>query len=97
MPAGPEQQIAAVLDLENRVLVRKNAALLLFQVQREAQTGGINPTFTELAQTPCGLIPRQGVCDLRQIRGVGNCRKTVVLFGETDVSGARLTSDVFRA
>ena len=44
MPAELEDQVAAVLELIVRVLIMKPAALLLLQVEGEAQAGGINPT-----------------------------------------------------
>jgi hypothetical protein len=37
LPTDLEQQVAAVLDLEIRVLISKPAPLLFFQIQSEAQ------------------------------------------------------------
>jgi hypothetical protein len=73
----------------------KSALFLFVQIQSKAETGGINPTLTELAQTPCSLVLRQGICDLRQLRGIVDCSKAVVLFSEADSGFLRLTSHVF--
>src|SRR6202030_3817268 len=42
LPAGGEQQVAAVLHLVDRVLVMKGAPLLLLRIQSKTETGGIN-------------------------------------------------------
>jgi hypothetical protein len=67
LPAGTEPQIPAVLYLKHGVLILKGALLLFFQVQHETQAGIVDPTFPELAQSPCSLFFRQGICDLRQL------------------------------
>ena len=54
MPADLENQVAAVLHLIIRVLVMKPALLLLLQLQRVTQAGGINPTLAGLTQPPYG-------------------------------------------
>src|SRR5271167_3829472 len=84
--AGPSGTagFAAVFDLEQGVLVLKGASLLLFQIESKTEAGGINPTLAELEQAPCNLVPRQGICDLRQARGVGDSSKAVVLLEEAD-------------
>ena len=64
VPPDFEHQIAAVLHLVVGVLVMKPASLLLVQVEREAQTGGINPTLADLTQPPYSPWLGQGVCDL---------------------------------
>ena len=50
-PRG-EQQVAAVLDLVDRVVVAEAAAGLLVEVQAEAQAGGVDPPLDDLAQAP---------------------------------------------
>jgi hypothetical protein len=52
----------------------KGASLLLFQIESKTEAGGINPTLAELEHAPCNLVPRQGICVLRQVRGVGDSR-----------------------
>ena len=73
----------------------KGALLLLLRIQRKAEAGGINPALAELAQTPCSLVLRQGICDPRQLRGIGDCSKAVVLFGEADSGILRLTGPLY--
>src|SRR5216684_506706 len=73
----------------------KGAPLLLFQVQSKTEAGGINPTLTELEQAPCSLVPRQGICDFRQVRGVSDGSKAVVPLGEIYCGLLRRTSHVF--
>src|SRR5688500_5708217 len=60
LSARSERQIPAVLHLVDRILVTKGAPLLLFQIQRKAEAGGINPTLAELAQAPCSPLCGQG-------------------------------------
>ena len=50
--AGGEDQVAAVLDLKDRVGVAKAAAVLLVQVEPEAQARGVDPRANDLAQAP---------------------------------------------
>src|SRR5207344_405623 len=45
-----EQQIAAELQLKDRILVGETAALLLFGCQRKGQAGGVNPSLAGLVQ-----------------------------------------------
>ena len=54
LPLSPrmKDQAAAVLDLVHRVLVTESPALLLFQIQRQAETAGVNPALADLAQAP---------------------------------------------
>src|SRR6516165_6001865 len=79
-----ENQVPAVLHLIIRVLVMKPALLLLFQVERETQAGGINPTLTGPLQPPYHPLPGQGVCDLGQACGVRDMSETIALFGKAD-------------
>src|ERR1019366_855175 len=48
-PANHEDQISAVLHLIVGEVVAKSAALLFLKVEREAQAGAVNPSFTDLA------------------------------------------------
>ncbi len=73
----------------------KPTLLLLVQIEREAQAGGIDPTLAELAQPPYSLLLRQGVCDLRQARRVGDMSKTVAFFGKLDTRLLRRASHIF--
>src|SRR5262249_40565300 len=68
----PKQQVAAVLDLIDRVGVMEAAALLLLGVQAEAQAGAVDPAIADLAQAPYSRFLRQGVCDLSQGLRVGH-------------------------
>ena len=45
VPADLEIKVAAILHLIDGVLETKSAALLLLQIERETQAGGINPTL----------------------------------------------------
>jgi hypothetical protein len=47
--ANHEDQISAVLHLIVGEVVAKPAAYLFLKVEREAQTGAVNPSFTDLA------------------------------------------------
>src|SRR4029434_6713420 len=95
LPAGLKQQVPAVFQLEDRVLVMKGAPLLLLPIESKAKTGGINPTLAELEQAPCSPLLGQGICDFGQVRSVGDGSKAVVLFRESDSGFLCLTSHVF--
>jgi hypothetical protein len=69
---GAEQQIAAVLDLVDRVVVAEATAPLFVDIQTEAQARGVDPPVADLAQPPYSRILRQGVCDLSQGLRVGH-------------------------
>src|SRR5438132_8094823 len=58
LPAYREDQISAVFDLIVRVLVTEPAALLLIEVEREADTA-VYPTLADLAQR---LMHERPVC-----------------------------------
>ena len=64
--ARGEEQVAAVLDLVDRVVVAETTAGLLVEIQAEAEAGGVDPTIADQAEAPYRLGPRQGVCDLSQ-------------------------------
>ena len=81
VPADREDQVSTVFDLIVGVLVTEPAALLLVEVEREAHTG-VNPTLADLAQSPYSPMVGQGVCDLRQTRGVRDSSKAVSFLGE---------------
>jgi hypothetical protein len=97
VPADFEDQVAAVLDLVVRVLVTKPAALLLFQIQREAQTGRINPTLADPAQPPCSPLLGQGLCDVRQASGVRDMSEAVSFLDEAERRLACLAGHVLMA
>src|SRR5437660_10791282 len=94
MAADLENQVAAVLHLIIRVLVMKPALLLLFQVERETQAGGINPTLAGLTQPPYSPLLGQGVCDLRQAGGVRDMSKTISFLCKVDPGLACLAGHV---
>jgi hypothetical protein len=82
--AHPEQQVAAVLGLVDRVAIAEPGALLFFEVEPEAQACGVNPPITDLGQSPCRRGLRQGVCDPRQAGGVGDASEAIALLTEPD-------------
>src|SRR5207249_3106951 len=67
---------------------------LLFQVERETQAGGINPTLAGLTQPPYSPLRGQGVCDLRQAGGVRDMSKTISFLGKVDPGLACLAGHV---
>ncbi len=89
LPARVKQQVAAVLDLVDRVGVEEAGPLLVGQVQAEDQAGGVDPPVDDLAQPPCSRILRQGVCDLSQASRIRGSSKTVALLGEADALALR--------
>jgi len=97
VPAHRKDQVSAVLDLIARILITKPAALLLLKIEREAQTGRVNPTLADLAQSPYRPLFGQGVCDLGQACGVGDISKTVSLLREGNAGLAGLAGVVLVA
>src|ERR1700750_1072164 len=91
-----EDEVSTEFDLIVRVLITEPAALLLVEVEREAHTG-VNPTLTDLAQSPYSPVFGQGLCDLRQTCGVRDSSKAVSVLGEGDARLARLASNVLMA
>ena len=83
---GREEQVPAVLDLVDGVVVDEPGPFLLGQIQPEAQAGGVDPPIADLAQTPYSRGLRQGVCELGQARGIGDLRETVSLLPERHAS-----------
>src|SRR5450755_2555585 len=96
-PANREDQISAVLHLIVGEVIAKSAAFLLLKVEREAQTGAVNPALTDLAQSPYSPWLGQGLCDLCEAGSVSDGGETVCFLGESDACLARLTGDVFMA
>src|SRR6266566_1075604 len=96
VPAHLEDQISTVFDLIVGVLITEPTALLLIEVEREADTG-VNPTLADLAQSPYSPLLGQGLCDLRQACGVRDRRKAVSFLGEGDARLARLAGNVLVA
>jgi hypothetical protein len=82
--AGGEQQVAAVLDLVDRVVIDKAALLLLVDVQPEAQARGVDPPVDDLAQAPYRPRSGQGVCDLSEALGLADPSEAVALLGEAE-------------
>jgi hypothetical protein len=64
--AAPEQQIAAVLELVAGIAVAELRARLLVEVQGEAQATRVDPTVTDLGQSPYRVLLTQGLCELIQ-------------------------------
>src|ERR1700757_4275186 len=77
-----EDQVAAVLELIDGEPVRESAAVLLVEIQPEAQAGRIDPPPTDLAQPPYSRMLRQGICDPGQARRVGDRGETVADLGK---------------
>src|SRR6516164_1344648 len=96
MAADLEHQVATVFDLIAGVLIAEAAALLLVEVEREAQAA-VGPTLADLAQSLYSPRLGQGVCDLRQACGVGDGRKTVSFLGKVEPRFARPAGDIFVA
>src|SRR6267154_2145427 len=95
--ADLENQVAAVLHLIVVVLVMKPALFLLLQIERETQTGSINPTLAGRLQPPYSPLLGQGVCDLRQARGVRDMSKTISFLCKVDPGFACLAGHVLMA
>jgi hypothetical protein len=96
-PADREYEIPALLQLVVGILIAKPAALLLVEIEGEAQTGRIHPTLAGLAQPPYRPVVGQGVCDPREACELRDVRETVSLLGEPDASLAGRTGDPFMA
>ena len=77
-----EDQVAAVLELIDGQPINKSAALLLVEIQPEAQARGIDPALADLAQPPYSRILRQGICDPGQARRLGDRGKAIAGLGE---------------
>src|SRR5271166_1953009 len=77
-----EVQVATVLELIDGEPVSKSAAVLLVEIQPEAQAGGVDPALADLAQSPYSRILRQGICDPGQARRVGAHGETVADLAE---------------
>jgi hypothetical protein len=67
-----EDHVAAVFELIDGEPVAESAAVLLVEVESEAQAGGIDPAPADLAQSPYSRMLRQGICDPGQARRVGD-------------------------
>ena len=89
-----KQQIPTVLELITRIPIVKPRKPLLFQGQGEAQTTRINPTVTDLGQSPYSVQGTQGICDL--VQGLERTSdKTVTLLHQGDGLLAGSTFDPF--
>src|SRR4029450_5960690 len=53
MVADFKDQVPAVFELIDRILVVKPALLLLLQLEGKAEAGRVNPTVADLAELPC--------------------------------------------
>jgi len=95
--AVAEQQVAGVLDLEDRVVVDEAARRLVRCVQPEAQAGRVDPPVAHLAQPPCCPRLGHGVCDLREACRFRNDSKAVALLGELDAGRGGGGDDVLVA
>lgn len=76
-PAGAEDQLAAVLELIDRVAVAEPAAGLLVKVEPEAQARRVDSGVNDLAQAPCRPGLGQGVCDVSQALWLFDPREAV--------------------
>src|SRR6266542_5874552 len=80
--ARVEDQVAAVLELVDRIRVAEAAAALLLKVEPEAQARGVDPPVDDLAQAPYRPGLGQGVCDLSQAFGFIDAGEAVALLRE---------------
>src|SRR5215510_3849953 len=97
LATAAKDEIAAVLDLVDRVVVVKPAALLFLQVQPKTQTGAVDPSLADLTQPPYRPGFGQGVCDLRQVFRFGNKGEAVPLLGERNPGVAALAGYILMA
>src|SRR5215469_16981615 len=88
-----KQEMAAVLEWVDRILVAEAAGGLFFRIEGQAEAG-INPTLADLGQAPYSRRGRQGVCDSRQACGVRNRSKTIPLFGKLHSRSLRPTGHI---
>ena len=77
-----EDQVATVLELIDGEPVTESAAVLLVEVEPEAQARGVDPSSADLAQPPYSRILRQGICDPSQAHRVGDRGEAVADLGE---------------
>ena len=77
-----EDQVAAVLELIDGEPVAESAAVLLVEIEPEAQAGGVDPALADLAQPPYSRVVRQGICDPGQAHRVGDRGEAVADLGE---------------
>src|SRR6516164_8352773 len=89
-----EDQVAAVLELIDGQPINKSAALLLVEIQPEAQARGIDPALADLAQPPYSRILRQGICDPGQARRVGDRSEAVADLAECYPRRGGLPGDI---
>jgi len=78
--AAPEEKIAAILCLKDRIGVVKTASLLFFEVQREAKARRVNPALADPDQAPYRAWSSHGLCDSGQACGAHYMGKTVGVF-----------------
>src|SRR2546426_121139 len=92
-----KDQVAAVLDLVDRVLVAKPAALLFVQIQRKTETGAVDPSLAALTQSPYRPGLGQGVCDFCQLGGLGDEGETFSPLCEGDPGLTALAGHILMA
>src|SRR5271163_4702359 len=95
MRPNQENQISAVLHLIVGEVIAKVAALLFLKVECKAQTGAVNPPFTDLAQSPYSPLLGQGRCDLCEASRISDGGEAVCFLDEPDARLASLTGHVF--
>ena len=81
-----EDEIAAVFNLIDRVLVVKPAVLLFLQIQRKTEAGTVDPALADLTQAPYSPRIGQGLCDFGQVCGLADDSETVSLLCKVDGS-----------
>jgi hypothetical protein len=89
-----KQQIATVFDLEEGIVIAKTGSFLVSQGDSKAQTGGIQPAFTNLTQWPYSVHRTQGLCQLRQLCAAADVGKTIAFFLKGKPGSAGLTGQI---
>src|SRR4029453_2620248 len=97
LSTAAKDEVAAVLDLVDRIPIAESAVLLLVQIQPKTHTGAVDPSLADLTEPPYRPGLEQGVCDLCQICGLGDDGETVSLFCERDPCFLALAGHVFMA
>ena len=94
---SPEEEVAAVFPLIDRIGIVKSTTVAVFGGQGKTQACRINPTLADLGQAPYSAWGAHGICDTGKGCGVGNLSETVALLGKSDPFAGRLTCHILMA